>query len=68
MDRIPVIEPGALGIFILSTRAMTAISAHHAPARISLLTIPSLAPLAEASGLFDEIWFDARPRPTQPGG
>ena len=68
MDRILVIKLGALGDFILSYRAMTAIRAHHAHARITLLTIPSLAALAGAAGLFDEIWLDDRPRATQPGG
>jgi ADP-heptose:LPS heptosyltransferase len=68
MDRILVIKLGALGDFILSYRAMTAIRTHHARARITLLTIPSLAPLAEACGLFDEIWFDSRPGFFQPGG
>jgi len=62
MDRILVIKLGALGDFILSYRAMTAIRAHHAGARITLLTIPPLAPLAQATGLFDEIWRDTRPR------
>jgi ADP-heptose:LPS heptosyltransferase len=68
MDRILVIKLGALGDFILSYRAMTAIRVHHVGARITLLTIPSLAPLAEASGLFDEIWLDTRPGIFQPGG
>ncbi len=67
MDRILVIKLGALGDFILSYRAMTAICAHHVDARITLLTIKSLAPLAEATGLFDEIWIDERPRINQPG-
>ena len=67
MDRILVIKLGALGDFILSYRAMTAIRAHHARARITLLTIASLKPLAEATGLFDDIWLDARPGIDQPG-
>lgn len=46
MDRILVIKLGALGDFILSYRAMTAIRAYHADARITLLTIPSLAAVA----------------------
>ena len=62
MDRILVIKLGALGDFILSYRAMTAIRAHHRDARISLLTIRSLRPLADACGLFDEIWLDSRPK------
>jgi ADP-heptose:LPS heptosyltransferase len=59
--RILVIKLGALGDFILSYRAMTAIRAHHRDARLTLLTIPGLRGLAETTGLFDEIWTDDRP-------
>ncbi len=68
MGPILVIKLGALGDFILSHRAMTAIRAHHRDAALTLLTIPSLAPLARATGLFDDIWCDDRPKATQPGG
>lgn len=64
--RILVIKLGALGDFILSYRAMTAIRAHHPDAHVTLLTIPSLEPLAAATGLFDDIWLDERPAFTQP--
>jgi len=67
MDRILVIKLGALGDFILSYRAMTAIRAHHRDAALTLLTIPALAPLARATGLFDDIWSDDRPKAHQPG-
>ena len=60
--RILVIKLGALGDFILSYRAMTAIRARHRDAHLTLLTIPSLEGLARATGLFDEIWLDDRPR------
>jgi ADP-heptose:LPS heptosyltransferase len=59
--RILVIKLGALGDFILSYRAMTAIRAHHRDDHLTLLTIPSLEGLAEKTGLFDEIWTDTRP-------
>lgn len=68
MDRILVIKLGALGDFILSYRAMTAIRAYHDEARVTLLTVRSLEPLARAYGLFDEIWIDSRPGMFQPGG
>jgi ADP-heptose:LPS heptosyltransferase len=68
MDRILVIKLGALGDFILSYRAMTAIRAHHADARITLLTIPAMEPLAVGCGLFDEVWYDDRPKALELGG
>ncbi len=66
MDRILVIKLGALGDFIQSYRAMTAIRAHHADAHLTLLTIPALEGLAGATGLFDEVWLDVRPKAWQP--
>lgn len=66
MGPILVIKLGALGDFILSYRAMTAIRAHHSDARITLLTIPSLEPIARAMGLFDDIWIDTRPSASEP--
>ncbi len=68
MQQILVIKLGALGDFILSWRAMTAIRAHHRDAHITLLTIASLKPLAEACGLFDALWLDSRPRRADPKG
>lgn len=68
MERILVIKLGALGDFIQSYRAMTAIRAFHDDARITLLTIRSLEPLARACGLFDEIWIDSRPGMFRPWG
>lgn len=59
--RILVIKLGALGDFILSYRAMTAIRAHHRDAHLTLMTIASLEGLARKTGLFDEIWIDRRP-------
>ena len=65
---ILVIKLGALGDFIQAYRAMTAIAAYHTGDRLTLLTIPSQHELAEAFGLFDDIWYDTRPRLTQPAG
>jgi ADP-heptose:LPS heptosyltransferase len=59
---ILVIKLGALGDFIQAYRAMSAIHAHHGDAHLTLLTIPSLRPLAEACSLFNEIWYDHRPK------
>lgn len=66
MDQILVIKLGALGDFILSYRAMTAIRAHHRDAALTLLTIPSLEGLARATGLFDDVWLDTRPPASRP--
>ncbi|NYZ14946.1 glycosyltransferase family 9 protein [Azospirillum sp. RWY-5-1] len=60
--RILVIKLGALGDFFLAQTAFQAIRAHHRGDRLSLLTIPSLAPLARRSGLFDEVLEDPRGR------
>ncbi|WP_051340077.1 glycosyltransferase family 9 protein [Azospirillum halopraeferens] len=59
---ILVIKLGALGDFFLAQTAFRAIRRHHAGDRLTLLTIPSLAPLAERSGLFDAVWSDPRGR------
>ena len=59
---ILVIKLGALGDFIQAYRAMTAIKAFHAGERLTLLTIASQRKLAEAFGLFDDIWVDTRPK------
>lgn len=57
-----VIKLGALGDFIQAYRAMTAIRAYHKDERIVLMTIRSQRDLAEAFGLFDDIWIDPRPK------
>jgi ADP-heptose:LPS heptosyltransferase len=61
-SRILVIRLGALGDFVQSLGPMAAIRRHHADARIALLTTPPFADLARASGLFDEVWPDGRPK------
>jgi len=59
---ILVIKLGAFGDFIMALGAFAAIRRHHARDRITLMTIPSLAALAEASGYFDRVWTDRRGR------
>lgn len=65
-DRVLVIKHGALGDFILATGPFAAIRAHHADARITLLTTRPFAALAEASPYFDEVWLDDRPGWSRP--
>jgi len=60
--RILIIKLGAFGDFFLTQTVFAAIRRHHAGDRLSLLTIPSLAPLARLSGLFDEVLEDPRER------
>ncbi len=60
-QNILVIKLSALGDFVLSIGAFQAIRAHHAEARITLLTTQPFARLAEASNCFDQVWIDARP-------
>ena len=59
--RILVIKLGALGDFVQATGPMAAIRRHHPGARITLLTTPPLAELAEACPFVDEVWYDQRP-------
>jgi ADP-heptose:LPS heptosyltransferase len=58
---ILVVKLSALGDFVLSIGAMQAIRAHHADARITLLTTAPFVNLARSSGCFDEVWIDTRP-------
>lgn len=58
--RILVIKHGAFGDFIMALGAFQALRRFHAGDHLVLQTIPSLAPLARASGWFDEIWTDPR--------
>ena len=59
---ILVIKLSALGDFVLAFPAMTAIRAAHTQARITLLTTAPFAPLALASGWFDHVEIDRRPK------
>lgn len=61
MRKILVVKLSALGDFVLSIGAMQAIRAHHADARITLLTTAPFVNLARSSGCFDEVWTDTRP-------
>jgi ADP-heptose:LPS heptosyltransferase len=61
MSRILVIKLAALGDFVQAFGPFAAIRAHHPGARITLLTTPPFAALAEASPWFDEVWRDGRP-------
>lgn len=62
LRRILVIKLGAFGDFVVALAAMKAIRAAHAGAEITLLTTPPFAPMARASGLFDMVRDDGRPR------
>lgn len=55
-----VIKLGALGDFFMALPAMRALRAHHSDRPLHLLTIPGLAELAGASGLFDGIHEDPK--------
>jgi ADP-heptose:LPS heptosyltransferase len=62
MTRILVIKFGALGDFAQVFHAFAAIRAAHEGAQITLLTTPPYERLAAASGLFDRIETDGRPK------
>lgn len=65
--RILVIKLGALGDFVQALGPAAAIRRHHRDAAITLLTTAPFAALARASGFFDAVWIDERPRPWQAG-
>lgn len=67
-ERILVIKLGALGDFILALAPFQAIRCHHPGAAVTLLTTEPFAPLARASGWFDDVWIDSRPEIWQPRG
>ena len=66
MSNILVIKHGALGDFVLAMGPFAAIRRHHTDAAITLLTTAPFGELAEASGYFDAVWIDTRPKLTQP--
>ncbi len=68
VKRILVIKLSALGDFILAFGPFQAIRRHHRSDRITLLTTAPYAELARASGWFDEVWIDERPRPLDIAG
>jgi ADP-heptose:LPS heptosyltransferase len=59
---ILVIKLGALGDFIQSLGPMAAIRAHHPHDRMTLLTTAPFESIARASGYFDDIQIDTRPK------
>ncbi len=67
VERILVIKHGALGDFLLATGAFQAIRRHHAGAEITLLTTRAYAEFGRATGWFDRVWIDPKPRAWQPG-
>jgi ADP-heptose:LPS heptosyltransferase len=60
--RILVIKFSALGDFVQAFGAFETIRKAHPDAEITLLTTPPYADLARASGLFDRIDYDGRPK------
>ena len=60
--RILVIKLAALGDVVLAFAAMRRIRDAHPGAQITLLTTPPYEGLARASGLFDQVETDGRPR------
>lgn len=68
LRRILVIKLGALGDFILALGPFAAIRRAHPDGHVVLLTTAPYAELARASGLFDEVWTDDRPRLTDLAG
>jgi len=63
--RILVIKLGALGDFVQALTACGFIRRHHARDRVALLTAAPFADLSRASGLFDSVEIDARPKAYQ---
>jgi ADP-heptose:LPS heptosyltransferase len=60
--KILVIKLAALGDFVQALGPFAAIRAHHPKAHLVLLTTRPYQELAQATGLFDDIWLDSRPR------
>lgn len=65
-EKILVIKLGALGDFIQALGPMAAIRRHHPDAHITLMTTRPFLELAQASGYFDVIWIDEKPKWKQP--
>jgi ADP-heptose:LPS heptosyltransferase len=60
--RILVIKLGALGDVVQALNACAFIRHHHRDARVTLLTTTPFVDFARASGLFDDVEVDRRPR------
>ena len=67
-ERILVIKLSSLGDVLMCLGAFAAIRAQHGEAELVLLTTAPYVELAEASGLFDAVWCDSRPRPLDIAG
>ncbi len=65
--RVLVLRHGALGDFILTLGCFRTLRAVHGDAHMVLLTTPPFAALGDASGYFDEVWVDTRPKLWHPG-
>ena len=65
---ILVIKLSALGDFMTALGPMRAIRKQHAEDRLTLLTTKPFADIARASGYFDEILIDKKPRWINPSG
>ncbi len=61
-EAILVIKLGALGDFVQALGPMAAIRKHHPDAAITLLTTAPFRNLAQASGYFNDIIIDERPK------
>ena len=66
-QRILVIKLSALGDFVQAFGPFQAIRRAHPAAHVTLLTTRPFVPLAEASGWFDAVLVDSRPKPWQLG-
>jgi len=66
--RILVIKLGALGDVVQALGPMQAIRRHHTDAHLTLLTTRPFESFLSATGWFDEIWLDERPRWSNPLG
>src|SRR5690606_27850998 len=65
--KILVIKLGALGDFVQALGPVAAIRRHHPHAHITLMTTKPFLELAQASGYFDVIWIDEKPKWHQAG-
>lgn len=61
-EKILVIKLGALGDMVQALGPFAAIRAHHPDAIVTLLTTRPFVEFAQASGLFDQVWVDEKPR------
>jgi len=60
MENILIIKHGALGDFVLALGVMKTLRERHPSARFTLMTIKSLVPIAEQTGIFSDYIVDGR--------